>query len=692
MKKGILYLLILVAFSSNAQPVKLWSKIFGGNVSDIANVMGVYNDTMLIAAGRSSSTNVGGNKGGDDFIVCQFKPTGDLIRLKTFGGPQSDQVNSFVTLPTGNVILGGFTNGKGSDVSNLYGLTDIWILAYNPVNGSKVWEKSIGGTNNDLLNDLFYLEAGRIFIAGHTKSIDRDLLNSPTKGGNDILVSSIDEAGAIVKTATFGGTKDETAKKILRAESFGGQMLIFGETESNDLDFNGMSKGKKDIFILKINRNINKVFLTTIGGPGDDLFGDAVYLGDSGMIIFGTVNTVGGQVDSLKGAKDLWMVKLDKAGNLQWKKNIGGRNDETSVKAQLDANNDIILLANSSSRDQDMIANYGGSDVVVMKLDTSGNIKWQKNYGGTSGENAGAMCFGNDGSIYFAAQSFSVNTDLPATNTVPPDFWTVKLFECTTKESFYDQKACFGDTIVIHNKKYYSGKETGIDTLKNATINGCDSIVHISTVFFQPVLEQIDDTLCNEATITINNIIFDKNNPIHTFKFKSQFGCDSFLLVDLSFSPALEVIDTLITKDDGTQNGCIEVVVDGGCKPYQYIWTTGDTTSQVCSLATGNYKLVIIDCKACSKEFSFKVGTTVKTEISEEVEPKVSYTTDHILIGFDNQEIINMKLYTLGGQLLLNQNPLTNDIIISRKSLPKGIIVLDFVFKNGKNLQMKLTN
>jgi hypothetical protein len=675
----------------SAQPKKVWSKIFGGNNSDVCSYMAPYNDTMLISVGKSSSTNVGGNKGLDDFMVCQFKPNGDLIRIKTFGGPSSDQANSFTILPNGNLLIGGYVNGKGGDVASVYGLSDGWVLAYDPNTATKLWEKSYGGTNNDVINDIFFLEPTKIFLAGNTKSIDKDVVSTPTKGANDILIASIDEAGGLIKAFTFGGTKDESAKKIIRAESFGGQMLIFGESESTDKDFLGLNNGKKDIFILKINRNINKVFLTNIGGAGDDLFADAIYLGDEGMFVFGTVNTVGGQVDSLKGLKDIWMTRLDKNGVFLWSKNIGGKNDENAIKAQLTANNEIILLANSSSKDQDINANYGQADALLMKLDTSGNILWQKNYGGTGGENAGALSTTADGSIYFAAQSFSTNNDLPATNTAPPDFWTVKVFDCKTAESQLDRAACKGDTLVLAGIKFYSGKDTGTIQLKNATVNGCDSLIHVSIQFIDQSIEFINDSLCNEATRTINNVIFDRDHQRDTFHLQNSLGCDSMLVVDINFNTELVVSDTLIVNDNGSGTGCITLQVDGGCAPYTYEWNNGRTTKDICNIPAGTYTLVMTDCRSCSREFEFTVKTAVANEDIDSDQPLVQYLSDYILISLPGGNISDGVLYNVNGQKLQVLKVQNNKILLQRATFPGSIFAVEFT-ANKKLYRVLISN
>ncbi len=679
--KNYLHVLAIwsICASVSAQPVKLWSNSFGGNQSDVASSIRQYNDTMIVAIGKSSSTNIGMAHGGDDFMLCQFKPSGELIRMKVFGGPQIDQPNAFVKLPSGDILIGGYTTGKGGDVSNLYGLTDIWLLEVDAQTGLKKWEKNFGGTNNDQLNDLFFLEAGRIFMAGHTKSIDKDVSTVPTKGGNDVLIMSINETGAISKAVTFGGTKDETAKRIIKSEEFGGQMLVIGETESNDMDFAGLAKGKKDLFILKINRNINKVFLKTLGGPGDDIFADAIVLPDLSSVIFATVNTSGGQVDSLKGGKDVWAVRIDKDGNILWSRTIGGSRDETAVDAQLTSDGHIILALNSVSNDKDIsISPYGGTnDVLLMKLDTMGNILWRKYYGGTSGDNAGAICIDSSDAIYFAASSFSTDFDLTPKNINPPDFWVVKSIECKTYEGTVELKACADDTLVYNKKKYYKGHETGVDTFIKGNYFGCDSILHVNVEFKEPQRISLQDTICFDSTLVIHNVEFNRNHTEDSIFLKDQLGCDSILMVQVDVLNPLEVSDTLIIKDDGTGKGCIGVSIRGGCEPYLYFWDNGPGTSSRCNLKSGYYNLSVTDCRGCAQMFRFFVPSTVGSQDVPQDQILLNFYNLTGRISWGNVKISLLTLYTVSGQQVWSEKPSRDYEIIPENTFEKGVYLLE---------------
>ena len=676
------------------QPVKQWSKLIGGASTDVASSIAVVNDSTLMAVGKTSSMDIPGYHGGDDFFVCNFSPEGVLRYRKAFGGPSFDQANTMLYIPTGHILVGGYSSAKGGDVSGFYGLTDMWLIALNPSQGMIQWEKTYGGTNNDQLNSIHYLEAGRIFLAGHTKSIDKDVASTPTKGGNDIFIASITEAGTLTKTVTFGGTKDETARKILNAEEFGGQMLVFGETESGDLDFSGLAKGKKDIFILKINRNLNKVSLKTYGGPGDEIFNDAIQLPDKTYMMFCTVNAKGGQIDTLKGGRDVWMVKLDVNGNVLASRVIGGSLDDVPVQAKLDKDGNIILVSSAISNDKDiMVTPYGGtSDVLLMKLDTSGTVLWQKYYGGTKGDNASAVVADNKGSIYTVASSFSTDFDLSPDNKNAPDLWVQKLFQCTPFYGNLQTSVCKGDTIFIHGKPYFEGNQNGKDTLIGRSFLGCDSIVTIEVLINQPAIGNLRPMVCYDSTLTILNMIFDKNHTQDSIVLKnaSYLGCDSLVFVQISFNDSIYINDTLIIKDDGSGKGCIGVQMGGGCEPYKYQWNTGWTGSSNCNLKSGTYQLIVTDCMQCQRKFDFFLPSTVQTTVGDKSPLKQWTDGEDWWFAWENEEIFSVGIFDVQGRAVRSQTCLSSTCQVSTHSLPHGVYWGALKSTNGRIFRVML--
>lgn len=673
-----------------AQPVTIWNKIFGAPQAEYSNNIGIFEDSLLICVGKSNSTALV-NKGLNDAAIAVIRQDGTLKQIKTYGSPSDEFFTSFVTLPNGSQMCAATISGKGGDVTNINGFTDVWLVNYNAKTNTKNWEKNIGGSNNDQVNDIFYLETGKVIFAGATKSLDKDI--PANKGGFDVLVGTVDEAGAINKIRNLGGSKDEFARRILRAD--GANFFVGGESlSSNEGDFIGLTnKGMRDIFLFKFNRNTNQVFTAMYGGPGDDLFGDMVALPDGSAILFLNVNTKGGDIDTIKGGKDILMLNIKPDGKILSKRIIGGTKDDVAVKARLNSKNEIILMSTSGSSDGDYNANYGANDVVIMKLDLSGNILWQQNYGGKGAETASSLCLDADGSIYFMATSFSVTNDLPTTNVNAPDFWTMKIYDCSPLVTDYTANACLGDTLTIRGKKYYSGFQNGSDTIIAGSFRGCDSIINIFVNFNLSSSFEFRDTLCNEGTITIEGQIFDRNKPAGVFVLKNANvdGCDSTINVNILFGDAIDIQDTVLILDNGNGVGSIRLVPKGGFPPYTYVWSNGKVSNQIINLKSATYRVTVTDSRSCVQQFEFKLGSTVANSDIYSTETIVNTDQKHIYV--ESKEVIDqIEVMNADGISLYKVRPNQTKCILNRAQYPAQILLLRITNHSGKTSVHKLMN
>ncbi|WP_297510516.1 hypothetical protein [Thermococcus sp.] len=69
---------------------------------------------------------------------------------------------------------------------------------------------------------------------------------------------------------------------------------------------------------------------------------------------------------------------MDADGNVKWQKTYGGkwRNGYWGVDVALAPNGDIVVVGESYS------LGGNGYEVLVLRLDENGKVKWQKTYGG----------------------------------------------------------------------------------------------------------------------------------------------------------------------------------------------------------------------------------------------------------------------------------------------------------------------
>jgi predicted secreted protein len=126
--------------------------------------------------------------------------------------------------------------------------------------------------------------------------------------------------------------------------------------------------GSADIWLIKTDADGNKLWTKTYGGRGNDLSGAVQQTSDGGYIIGGITSSFG------SGGDDIWVIKTDASGNILWDKTFGGVNDDHC--------NAILQLP---SGDYVLIGNWdlgGTSDLCLMKLDSKGNELWNRVYSG----------------------------------------------------------------------------------------------------------------------------------------------------------------------------------------------------------------------------------------------------------------------------------------------------------------------
>ncbi len=162
--------------------------------------------------------------------------------------------------------------------------------------------------------------------------------------------------------------------------------------------------GKEDVWILKLDKNGNIKWQKTYGGSEHDV-ATAVTIAENGDII------VAGLTDSFgAGRYDVWIFRLDENGNIKWQKTYG--------ESELDRANAVVLAPKGDV----IVTGYTGGDVWVLRLDENGNVKWQKTYGGKLTEVANTVDIAENGDIIVAGKTWSFGAG-------DADVWVLKLDE-----------------------------------------------------------------------------------------------------------------------------------------------------------------------------------------------------------------------------------------------------------------------
>src|SRR5690606_13464170 len=131
-----------------------------------------------------------------------------------------------------------------------------------------------------------------------------------------------------------------------------------------------------------------------------------------------------------RGGQDFWVLKLDSNGNILWQKTYGGSADDFLVTTHQTSDGGFIIGGYSySDISGDKTENSRGeSDYWILKLDPAGNIEWQKTFGGDEYDNFGSLVITNDGGYLLAGSSHSpISGDRTVTRLGFADAWILKL-------------------------------------------------------------------------------------------------------------------------------------------------------------------------------------------------------------------------------------------------------------------------
>ncbi len=225
-----------------------WQKALGGTTNDYAYSIQTTADGGYILTGQTNSTNgdVTGNHGNGDAWVVKLSAMGALVWQKALGGSGIDYAQSIQPTPDGGCIMAGYTSSTDGDVTGYHGDSDAWVVKLSAT-GTIQWQKALGGTDTDSSTSIQITTDGGYILAGLTGSTDGDV--SGNHGGIDAWVVKLSATGTLEWQKTLGGTGNDLAYDI-QPTTDGGNILAF-YTDSTNGDVTG-NHGGNDAWVVKL--------------------------------------------------------------------------------------------------------------------------------------------------------------------------------------------------------------------------------------------------------------------------------------------------------------------------------------------------------------------------------------------------------------------------------------------------------
>jgi len=231
----------------NDQGDQQWEKTYGGSWSEGAAHVVTASDGGYIIAGGTQSTDgdVTGNHGGDDAWIIKIDDNGNKVWQKTYGGSGGDGCSYIAKTSDGGYVIAGATGSNDGDVSGNHGSSDYWLYKINAT-GALVWQKTFGGPDTDVAMHMIPTADGGFVVTGYSRSSTGDITNF--RGQTDTWVVKIDGNGNKIWQRALGGTDEDYGDFIL--EYTAGKFVVVGTTYSDDLDIVGLH-GYGDAWLMR---------------------------------------------------------------------------------------------------------------------------------------------------------------------------------------------------------------------------------------------------------------------------------------------------------------------------------------------------------------------------------------------------------------------------------------------------------
>jgi hypothetical protein len=313
------------------------------------------------------------------------------------------------------------------------------VNATSDFKGEIVWNKSFGGSQTEMANSIVQTPDGGFLVLGYTDSNDFDVVK--THALKDVWLNKLDANGNLVWTKTIGGSDDDFGYSIIASSD--GNYVIAGYSGSSDGDVPA-NLGFHDFYVTKINGNGQIIWKKSYGFNSHDHAHKIIQTKDGGYFVVGFADysgieggggtgnngsghSMGKNTSTQKhGVGEYLGIKIDSIGNFKWYRYFGGTNNDR-VNDVIETNlGELMLVGFSESTNFDVTDNKGTYDYWVVKLHHDGDVMWKKSYGGSDIDQAFGIAASGNNNFVITGRSNSLDGDVtnPKGNF---DVWVIQI-------------------------------------------------------------------------------------------------------------------------------------------------------------------------------------------------------------------------------------------------------------------------
>ncbi len=328
-----------------------FQETYGGDYDDAGNDIISVDDGFLIV-GKTQSFG----EGSSDTYIIKTDKFGNKIFSAAYGGRNADVANAVVEVNDGFMIA-GVTNSFGNRTQSIY-------LSKIAKNGDFIWQKAYYSDRDDyyIAQDMIRISDTNLLLVGtedHVKFFSSQ---------KDIYLNAINTDGQRNGIKRYGGSDPERANSIIAVTD---GYIIAGLTDT-------WGNGREDAYVIKIDKDGNRVWHNAFGFKQDETANQIITTDDGGFILVGTSDS------DYKNQKNVYVVKLNADGNSEWQSLYGSRENDEGFGIAATDDGYVIAGYTKGTRNYD-------SDIYLLKIDKRGNVLWEKKYGSSKDDRANAI-------------------------------------------------------------------------------------------------------------------------------------------------------------------------------------------------------------------------------------------------------------------------------------------------------------
>ena len=346
--------------------------------------------------------------------------------VKTFGGSKNEVAKSVVETKDGGYAILGYVQSNDFDFSIKEDVSfDFFIIKYSQSDQLE-WVKTYGGSSDDRGTKIIATKNGGFAVIGYSKSSDIDV--NENAGDKDFWILKLDEKGNVIWKKTFGFSGKDVGTAIIETNDKG--FLVCGELDVTASGGQGKTRlgplhAGGDFWVIKIDAMGATDWSSYYGGTFTDTPSGIVQTENGNFIIVGSSDSNDIDITDNKGSYDFWVIKISPTGQLLWEKNYGGSEIDEAKAIVATDHNDFVIIGNTRSNDKDISKNLGSSDLCIIKINNNGDLLLQKNVGGNNFDTGNSIRRMYDGGFLLSGSSRSSGEKL--INKGQNDAWILKL-------------------------------------------------------------------------------------------------------------------------------------------------------------------------------------------------------------------------------------------------------------------------